>query len=137
MRCGSSPRRQVRHSLVLEMRQQLGQTMLDRLEMVEPGAGDLQLRHQLADPLLEMADPRMVGEGKLEPVDFLHQSLDHAFEVIRRVLAALIVRFERIGEHRDALLQRERIHRKAPPDRLCGERAHLVGEVRRASFEAT
>ncbi len=80
------------------MHQQLGQTMLDRLEMAEPSVGGIQLLHQLADALLEMLDPRMVGEGKLEAIDLLHQSLDHASELTRLVLATLIARFERVGE---------------------------------------
>ena len=43
------------------MDEQLGQPALDRLEMVEPGVGGVELLDQLGDPILEMAERRLVA----------------------------------------------------------------------------
>ena len=50
---------------MLEMDEQLCQTALDRLEMIEPGIGSVELLDQFGDPVLEMAERRLVAAREL------------------------------------------------------------------------
>ncbi len=95
----------MRHALVLEMDQELGQPALDRFEMVETGVGGVELLDQLGDPILEMAERRLVAAVELNALDLVDQAGDHGLELARDVLAVSIARFQRVRERGDPTLE--------------------------------
>ena len=87
-RQGAAGAREVRHTLVLEVDEQLGEPALDRLEVIEPRVGGVELLDQLGDTVLEMADGRLVAAGELDPLNLVNQSLDDGLDLMRMLLPA-------------------------------------------------
>src|SRR5204862_4931239 len=132
-RQGAAGARKVRHTLVLKMYQQLGEPALDRLEVVEPGVGGVELLDQLGDTILEMADSRLVAAGELNPLDLVDQSLDDGLDLVRRSLVALVARLERVSERCNAAFERREYAACAAGGGLIdlsGQRGRLVGQLR-------
>ena len=72
----------------LEMHQQVGQAALDRVELVEPGVGGVELLGQLGDAILQRAERELVALAQLRAVEPLAQLADRAFELGRHRAAA-------------------------------------------------
>ena len=73
-------------ALVLEMDEQFGQPALDRFEVAEAGVGGVELFDQPGDPVLEMADRRLVGARELQPFELVGEG------PIDRRLSQLVMR---------------------------------------------
>ena len=118
---------------MLEMDEQLGQATLDRFEMIEPGVGGVELLDQFGDPVLEMAERRLVAARELYAFDLVDQTRDHGFELVGHVLAVAITCFERVGEHCDPAFERGEdaaARRAGRLVHLVAKRTHLFGQLR-------
>ena len=86
----------------------------------------------LAILVLEMSERRLVAARKLEPLDLVGQSFDHGIELVGHALAAPIARLERVGEHRDPVLERGESAAAAGAGGLidlAGKGAHFLGQA--------
>src|SRR5215470_13214957 len=90
------------------MDEQISKPALDRFEVVEPGVGSIELLDQFGDPVLEMAERRLVAARELNPFDLVDQSIDHRFELVGNALAAVVAGLEGVGKHRNPAFERRK-----------------------------
>ena len=119
-----------RHALTFHLDQEIGQSALDRAEMVEARVGGVELLGQPHDAVFEIVDRALVGTAGMQLIDLVGEAAHHRLEaggVAGRRAARLL---QRVGDCGDPLLhQRERVGRRDLID-AGGKHPHFIGQLR-------
>ena len=91
------------------MHEKVGKPALDRFEVAKPRVGRVEPLHQSGDAIFKMRKRRVVGVGKLDPVELFDQPAEQLFQIARHGLSSLARRGQRGDERINALLKRRNV----------------------------
>jgi len=87
---------------------ELRQAAFDRSQIRKPCFGRIEFPDQLGDPILQLRGSRWTFVGGLDALELVAERLQHGFEPDRLRPTGCDPRgFQRVGDARNALLQRE------------------------------